>query len=188
MFGFGCFEVAGFVSLLLHPVLINISCQPPSCQAVPIFPLLIFRIFLMLCLQLQTLSHDVEQIGWNVAVSWFWLDKNKIKDSFLSRSGLLSHALLKTLMEMKTYAVITVLGFYVHASPAHHEDQSRVLSWLQCGFLGRAEICCCPSSGVAGEGRVDMQMCSNVIIMYQCCRSAWRAQYIVWRTCGWMLK
>lgn len=96
MFGFGCFEVAGFVNLLLHPVLINISCQPPSCQAVPLFPLLIFMIFLMLCLQLQTLSHHVEQIGWNVAVAWFWLDKNKIKVSFLSRSGLLSHALLKT--------------------------------------------------------------------------------------------
>lgn len=62
LFDFGCFEVAGFVNLLLHLV-INISCQPPSCQAVPIFPLLIFMIFLMLCLQLQTLSHDVEQIG-----------------------------------------------------------------------------------------------------------------------------
>lgn len=77
-----------------------------------------------------------------------------------------------TLVEMKMDVVITVLGFSVHTSPAHRQDRSSILSWSQCGSLGKGQICCCPSSGVAGEGRVGMQMYSNVIIMYQYCHSA----------------
>lgn len=90
---------------------------------------------------------------------------------------------------MKMYAVIiAVVCFYFLYMLAPYSSGSKVASLAGHNVALLIELKAVPAQELLEEGRMVMQMYSNVIIMYQYCHSAWRAQYIVQRVCGWMLK
>lgn len=89
------------------------------------------------------------------------------------------------------YAVIiavVVFFFFLLYMLASYNSGSKVASLAGHSVALLIELKAVPAQELFEEGRMGMQMYSKVIIMYRYCHSAWRAQYIVQRVCGWMLK